>query len=217
VLANGFLAMTFDETTSPRVKSTPKNPRRQNCGANLMGSGRFEAEIPITVSVDTYFIVEAGANLDPLPESPEFVDMIVPGMLPHAFTNPIFVDLDGDGFDPPGLPVMASATGEGEIVPAFARIVRRDQTWVARMGDWWRDLVGEITGSGRAVADDEKPGLTGKALGAEIDRQKMEPSLEYFPLYHFSIPENVVEEVLERLPEIERNRIRTQRAQSAPR
>ena len=67
------------------------------------------------------------------------------------------------------------------------------------------------------MADAEKAVLTGKALGAEIDRQKTEPSRDYFPLYRFRIPESAVEEALERLPEAERNRIRAQRTGSAPR
>ena len=53
----------------------------------------------------------SSACLDPLSPVPEFVDLIVPGNRPIAFTNPIFVDLAGDGFDAPGLPVMAAAAG----------------------------------------------------------------------------------------------------------
>jgi hypothetical protein len=52
-----------------------------------------------------------------------FVDRIVPGLVPLAFTNPVFVDLDGDGFDPPGLPPAAPAAA---AAPAALRSVDGD-------------------------------------------------------------------------------------------
>ncbi len=171
IIENGFVSMTFDASTSPAVLPGPKNPLSQGRGRVT----RFEAEIPVlSLPQDSYFIVEAGARLDPLPSSPEFIDTIVPGMVPLGFTNPIFVDLAGDGFDPPGLPVMASVasvSGAREARPAEAEV------------------------------------LTGRALKAQVDRQKTEPSAEYFPLYHFRIPESAVDEAIERLPEPERSRI----------
>jgi hypothetical protein len=206
VIANGFEIMSFDATTSPAVKPAPHNPRSQRCR-----EPRFDVEIPITVAGDTYFIVEAGAALSPFPSSPEFVDTIVPGMVPLGFTNPVFVDLGGDGFDPPGLPVMASATGAGEPLPAFARVRRRDLTWFARAGDWWDRVLARLAASSEATADDEQVVLTGRAHRAEVDRQRMTPTAEYFPLYHFTIPPAAVEEALDRLPEPDRSRIRAQR------
>jgi hypothetical protein len=213
VLANGFLTMTFDGTSSPAVQPGPNNPRSQGKGRVV----RFEADIPVTLLEDTYFIVEAGARLDPLPSSPEFIDKIVPGMVPLGHTNPIFVDRTGDGFVPPGLPVMASATGAGESLPAFARVIRRDQGLLARLGSWWRGRIATFFASGTAVAGNDNEVLTGRALKAEVDRQKTEASAEYFPLYSFRIPESAVDEAIERLPEPERSRIRAQREQAAPR
>ncbi len=62
----------------------------------------------------------AGAKLDPLPEAPEFLDSIVPGNVPIAFTNPIFVDLDDDGFDPPGVPAPSTARRSADRAPEAA-------------------------------------------------------------------------------------------------
>jgi hypothetical protein len=71
---------------------------------------RFNRAVPLVgVDADSYFHVEAGirldANGDPLsPGLLKTVQTIEPGVEPFAFTNPIFVDRDGDGYDPPGLP-----------------------------------------------------------------------------------------------------------------
>jgi hypothetical protein len=210
VIANGFEIMSFDATTSPAVEPAPNNPRSQRCRGP-----RFDVEIPITVAGDTYFIVEAGAKLSPFPSSPEFVNTIVPGMVPLGFTNPVFVDLGGDGFDPPGLPVMASATGVAEPLPAFARVVRRDRTWLARVDNWWDRALGRLTASPVATADDQQEVLTGRAHRAEVDRRRMTPTAEYFPLYHFTIPEAAVAEALNRLPEPDRTRVQAQRQRAA--
>ncbi len=202
VIANGFVVMTFDGSTSPQVEPGPNKERSQRCD-----STRFEADIPVTVPVDTYFIVEAGADLSPLPSPPATADLIVPGLVPLGFTNPVFVDLGGDGFDPPGLPVMASLSGAEEALPAFARVIRRDQpqTLFARLSDSWTRLVERIGASGSAVADDDREALTGTAHKAEVERQKKIPSEGYFPLYTFRIPEGAVDEAIDRLPEPERS------------
>jgi hypothetical protein len=213
IIANGFVTQTFDATTSPAVKPAPGNPLSQGTGAVT----RFAAEVPLTASVDTYFIVEAGAKLSPLPTASGIVDTIVPGMVPLGFTNPIFVDLAGDGFDPPGLPVMASATGAGEALPAFARVERRDESWWARVRGWWQGLLASGRSRGTAVAGHDIPPLTGRELKAVIDQQKKTPTPDYFPLYHFRLPDSVVEPALERLPEPERTRIRENRRRANPR
>jgi len=71
---------------------------------------RFNRTIPISgVDADSYFHVEAGIRLDANgdPVSPGLlgtVQTIEPGVEPFGFTNPIFVDRNGDGYVPPGLP-----------------------------------------------------------------------------------------------------------------
>jgi hypothetical protein len=112
---------------------------------------------------------------------------------------------------------MASLGGTGEQVPAFARVARRDQTLLARLGASWAHLFNRFATSGSAVADDDREVLTGTAHKAEVERQKTRPSEEYFPLYHFRIPESAVEEAIDRLPESERSQIRARRGRAEQR
>ena len=84
------------------INGTPTKPR----GKVL----RFNRAIPLAdVDGDSYFHVEAGIRLDTNgdPVSPGLlgtVQTLEPGVEPFGFTNPIFVDRNGDGYDPPGLP-----------------------------------------------------------------------------------------------------------------
>ncbi|MCZ7584840.1 MAG: CehA/McbA family metallohydrolase [Deltaproteobacteria bacterium] len=61
---------------------------------------RFDDTVTLAAGEDAYFVVEAGhtsAKLGP----------VDPGFAVRAITNPIWVDVDGNGeFDPPGLPVV---------------------------------------------------------------------------------------------------------------
>jgi hypothetical protein len=65
-------------------------------------------ELPGT-DKDSYFLVEAGVRIDESgnPLSPQLLDAVwsvEPGVVPLAFTNPVFVDRDGNGYTPPGVP-----------------------------------------------------------------------------------------------------------------
>lgn len=100
VIANGAEVFHFDAGTTPAVGP----------GAAVPWEGgpadvpRFGARLPLELDRDTWLLVEAGESLDAPPPPDPFASRIVPGLVPHAFTNPVFVDLDGDGFDPPGVP-----------------------------------------------------------------------------------------------------------------
>jgi hypothetical protein len=209
VIVNGFVSpsLTFDGTTTPAVRPGPPREFAQNKRDIV----RFEASVPVTLSVDSYFIVEAGAKLSPLPAPPELADQVVPGLVPLAFTNPIFVDLAGNGFDPPGLPVMAAAPAS-ETLPAFARVERADQSYFARWRDWGTNLLASLWSGATAEAEDEEQVLTGRALQAKVEKDKDRATVDYFPLYRFRIPESAVEEAIDRLPEPERSRIRAIRS-----
>jgi hypothetical protein len=71
---------------------------------------RFQRRIELTgIDADSYFTVEAGVRLDaqgnPLsPQLLETVWKVEPSVVPLAFTNPVYVDRDGNGYTPPGLP-----------------------------------------------------------------------------------------------------------------
>ena len=101
VIANGRVLpdLVFDENSLPAVRRAPSVPWSSRRGAVK----RFHHRVSLSLEEDSWLLVEAGAPLDPLPEPDAFADAIVPGLVPLAFTNPIFVDLDGDGFDAPGV------------------------------------------------------------------------------------------------------------------
>lgn len=110
VVSNGQVVQSFDATTTPAIGPPPKKP----WAAGKRRRVRFEAEVPLTLdATDQWILVEAGERLDPLPVAAgTFPDTIVPGLESLAFTNPIFIDRAGDGFDPPGLtalPAVAAA------------------------------------------------------------------------------------------------------------
>jgi len=216
VIANGFTSLTFDTTTVPKVTLPPASPYSQALGKIV----RFDAEVPVNLAVDTYFIVEAGAKLSPTPTSPALIDKIVPGMVPLGFTNPVFVDLGGDGFDAPGLPVMALATELQENLPAFARLERADQTWVAGLRRWLSATLAAITWTREASAhgakvDPDAPVLTGRELTEKVQQDKGKATEDYVPLYQLRIPQEAVDAALEQLPPEERERLKADRAKAA--
>lgn len=218
VLANGFTTLTFDATTSPKVTAPPSSPYSQALGKIV----RFDAEVPVNLAVDTYFIVEAGAKLSPLPTPTALIDKIVPGMVPLGFTNPIFVDLGGDGFDAPGLPVMATATELQSELPAFARLERADDTWLARVRSWIATTLATVTGPRDASAnghhpkqDPDEPVLTGKELGERVQQDKKTPTDDYFPLYQFRLPDEAVDAAIQQMSPEDRARYEAERAKAA--
>jgi hypothetical protein len=126
----------------------------------------------VTVAQDTYFVVEAGARLDSPPPTADPAARLVPGLIPFAFTNPMFVDRGGDGITPPGLPVMATASGTGETLPAFARV------------RWGAGVAGGRRGAPRAAV--RIP--SGREQQARLARDRRRHTAEYFPLFGLRLP-----------------------------
>lgn len=137
VIANGYVVMSFDAETLPAVLQPTVEP----WSSSTEDVVRFDATLSVNVPVDTYFLVEAGAKLSPTPEPTGFFSTIVPGAVPIAFSNPIFVDADGGGFVGPGLPVMASATGNAELRPSFAQVRQLNMPVQERIRRWWSALI----------------------------------------------------------------------------
>ena len=214
VIANGFTTLTFDASTTPAVKPGPTSAWSQSPKRVI----RFAATVPVTVAQDTYFVVEAGAKLSSLPSPSGLANDLVPGLVPFAFTNPIFVDIAGDGFDPPGLPVMAQAApAEGDVIPAFACVERADRPWYARLAERLRGgaldmLAAWVAGSeAHACGKRQTEALTGRDLARQVERDKAEPSEEYFPLHRFTIPPSAVDEAVRALPAPDRERVERER------
>jgi hypothetical protein len=108
VVVNGEVRpdLTFDLETEPAVRKRPKNP----WSAGKKSVERFDASFGLPLAgEDLYLLVEAGAKLAPLPSDDPDGSLVVPGYVALAFTNPIFVDVDGDGFEPPGVSALATA------------------------------------------------------------------------------------------------------------
>ncbi len=70
---------------------------------------RFNQALPIEgIDDDSFITVEASVRIDGkgnpvMPSLLETVQTIEPGVVPLGFTNPVFVDRNGDGYVPPGL------------------------------------------------------------------------------------------------------------------
>jgi hypothetical protein len=70
---------------------------------------RFNQALPIEgIDADSFITVEASVRIDGggNPVTPGLLDTvqtIEPGVVPLGFTNPVFVDRDGNGYEPPGL------------------------------------------------------------------------------------------------------------------
>ncbi len=194
IIANGFVVASFDSTTKPGVKAVPANFQASG------GTRRFSRTIVFNVTQDTYFLVEAGAklpaNINTLPTPPPIMDIVVPGVVPWAATNPIFVDVNGNGvFDPPGLPVMTAAADTER--PAFAQVRMESAPpglW-ARLRHGLARIASRFSG-GTVTAQERPPGeMTGVT---EEEKAEAAREGEYFPLYEgFRLPADVMQQVEE--------------------
>ena len=94
-------------------------------------SSRREATRFLHLERDAFVTLEAGVPLDADPERwshthpGPYVERIAPGHLPTAFSNPIYVDVDGDGeFTAPGLPPLPpQASTRGWLFPGLLGVI----------------------------------------------------------------------------------------------
>ncbi len=146
IYANGKLVKSFDATTNPKVVAAPGDPTSNQGVERFKATVKLK---PLS-GKDTYFTVEAGTKLPKAidtdgdgvidtgdtngdgkidskdsgfvqPQSPVIYQMIAPGFVPLAFTNPIFIDRNGNGkFDAPGIDASIVPTTiverKGEVV-----------------------------------------------------------------------------------------------------
>jgi hypothetical protein len=85
---------------------------------------KFEQQIRISLTGDTSICVEAmgGKTLYPVLQSPSRTGSREDGTLPYALTNPIFVDVDGNGrFDPPLPEKVRPVAASGASVKKISR------------------------------------------------------------------------------------------------
>ena len=72
---------------------------------------RLRSRVELVLEEDAFITLEAGVPLDvdlqswAVARGGVYATTIAPGFVPTAFTNPVFIDVDGNGrFDAPGLP-----------------------------------------------------------------------------------------------------------------
>jgi hypothetical protein len=129
LVANGATIRRFDGSSRPRVRPTPG--KFASSGNTL----RLKASVQLRLAADTFLTVEAGPPLGDeaaLPTPPPIVDIVEPGVVPFAMTNPIFVDVAGDGFTPPGLSV---ALAGGAVPGRMTGITRAAREEAMRRGE----------------------------------------------------------------------------------
>ncbi len=102
LLANGELVRGWSQL--PRGDSPP--------------TMRLRERVELDLARDSFLTLEAGAPLDAVPAAwaashpGEYAEVVARGFVPAAFTNPIWVDVDGDGrFAAPGLPPRPMRAG----------------------------------------------------------------------------------------------------------
>jgi hypothetical protein len=196
IIKNGCVLACYNTTTTPPVSDNPADPYEQ-VASNVI---RFDATIPDTVTGDSYYIIEASQNfpgsgrppLDPV------VHTVAQNVMPYAFTNPIFVDFDGDseftgiglapGLGEPtcgALPASCSAGSATASTPAQSMFAqqpsRSERNWVQRLVD---RLVGPAVAdsapSGRVVDDRERV--------EQFEKELREPNQEHVPWHLIRFP-----------------------------
>jgi hypothetical protein len=117
---------TYDATTKPRVKPVPAN--FQSSG----GTTRFKGSIKIEQASDYLVLVEAGPKLSATTvASPEIVHAVASDVVPLAFTNPIRVDVGGDGFALPPAQAVRAGAQSGRMTS----VTRADREEAVRKGE----------------------------------------------------------------------------------
>lgn len=188
LIKNGCVLACYNTSTSPAV-SNPSDPYEQTNSEVT----RFDATITDTVTADSYYIVEASPNL-PAPSDTPTADLVVnsvaAGAFTYGFTNPIFVDYDGDGkytgialapgAGEPTCLALPSSCSEGAVVasvPSSTMVARAivPQPEPRMLGRLWRTLVGP-------AAADERQTQTSNPEDEERvrrhEREILKPSTE---------------------------------------
>jgi hypothetical protein len=114
VIQDGVVVRRFDAASRPALRPAPA--RRLGAGGGR--DTRLHVRFPLALARDGWLLVEAGARLDSPPAADALVDPIVPGWFAWAFTNPVFVDVGADGYQPPGI-------GSPDAAPRSLRAAHR--------------------------------------------------------------------------------------------
>jgi hypothetical protein len=189
VIKNGCVIACFNDLTAPAVSAQPAFDDQTAAGVV-----RFTGVIPDAVTEDSYYVIEASPNL-PASGSPAvdpIVNAVAAGAFPFAFTNPIFADFDGSGYEglatvPPVCPALPASCSAGAAVasaPAetmFASVdPQKDLSWFGR-------LLEAILPSVQAHEAENRPDDEEERLREHEERIRKAGD-EYFPRQFFVIP-----------------------------
>jgi len=188
VIKNGCVLACYNGSTSPAVAPQPSPFDQTNAGVV-----RFTAAIPDTVTEDSYYVVEASPDL-PLTGRPDVdpvVNQIAAGVFPYAFTNPIFADFDGGGYDGLGTPQPAcgplppscsagAAVAATQATTMFAKAPVPEPTFLER-------ILQIVLPSAEAHEAEDRPDDEEERLREHEERIRKAGG-EYFPRQFFVIP-----------------------------
>jgi len=205
LIKNGRIMACYNTTTTPALNPNPGDPYEQ-VNTNVV---RFDQTITdSSVTEDSYYIVEAGQSLPTPPTRPSvnsIVGSVASSVISYGFTNPIFVDGDGDddytgitlpgGSGEPVCPALPVDCSSGAITqamapaPATTMFAAASQPPAQPKG-FFRKLISSLIHP--AVATDDAPPPSSDA-GAEAKRQeKREKQLrhpeEHLPWHLIEFP-----------------------------
>jgi hypothetical protein len=197
VIKNGCVVQCFNGTTSTAVTPRPADPYEQSA-ANVV---RFDATVSDTVAGDSYYVVEAGPNMPPggtVPPVDPVVDSVAPKNFPYAFTNPIFVDADGGGYNGITLPagageptcpaLPASCSAGAAIAAAPAPTLYASAAEPAPGPGGLLAYLTHLFVRPAAARDDESPADSEEQRLQEHEREIRKSSPEYYPRHLVEFP-----------------------------
>lgn len=202
VIKNGCVVACFNSTTTPSVASNPANPFEQT-NANVV---RFNATWTDTVSEDSYYIIEASQNLPASGPPPLYspVSFVAGNLLPWGFTNPIFVDFDGNNkytgisLSPgsgepscPALPPSCSAGAATVNLGSSAPVMVAEADPAGPVRSWWSRILDRLL-PGRAVAADQQKSpriMDDRERVRQREEELKKSGGEHFPWNRIQFPE----------------------------
>jgi hypothetical protein len=145
----GAVRVAYEVTSAPWV---PVDEVRLLVNGEVVRSlPEGAGELGLDLSHDAFLTLEAGAPLDADPAAwiaahrGPWTDSVAPGFLPAAFSNPIYLDVDGDG---------------AWTSPGLAPVPRRTGAWLAVLSG-----AGLLAGAWAILGRGRRSGLTGPSRG----------------------------------------------------
>ncbi len=192
IIKNGCVIACYNSTTTPAVVNNPASDadRLDQTTARVVRFDTTSTPISDSVSEDSYYIVEASPSMPASgdPSVDPWVDKVAQGAFPFGFTNPIFADFNGNGYQglgvpEPSCPPLPPSCSAGAAIAA----VPGETMYAGGPRGFWSRLLGIAVPA--AWAHD--PGPKGETEAEHIEEQEKanrRSSDEYFPLHFATFP-----------------------------